>query len=74
MSDDCQLCDVEKECVYPYKPCACVGQRKFIAHNPEPTVSPLSQCCDAVATAEGGKLSQYYLCTMCGKPCDVKLS
>lgn len=26
---DCEYCPVEKDCHYPYKPCDCVGQRKF---------------------------------------------
>ena len=26
---DCERCPVERDCQYPYKPCACVLQRKF---------------------------------------------
>jgi hypothetical protein len=26
---DCQLCPVEKDCGYEYKPCDCTQQRKF---------------------------------------------
>jgi hypothetical protein len=29
LMSDCQLCPVEPECHYPYKPCDCVHQRKF---------------------------------------------
>lgn len=26
---DCNYCEVEKDCHYPFKPCDCVHQRKF---------------------------------------------
>ena len=26
---DCQVCPVNNDCYYPYKPCDCVNQRKF---------------------------------------------
>ncbi len=36
MNSHCSVCDVEKDCAYPYKPCDCCNYRKFKPKEPEP--------------------------------------
>ena len=40
---DCKYCDVENLCGYEYKPCDCVGYRKFkpLAKSEAPTLDPI---------------------------------
>ena len=35
MNSNCNSCDVEKDCAYPYKPCDCCNYRKFVQKEPE---------------------------------------
>ncbi len=36
-NSNCNLCDIEKDCGYEYKPCDCCGYRKF---KPKPKDAP----------------------------------
>ena len=34
MNSNCNYCDVEAKCAYPYKPCDCCNYRKFVPKAP----------------------------------------
>lgn len=40
MNSHCDVCDVEKQCAYEYKPCDCCNYRKF---KPKPKPEPVQE-------------------------------
>ena len=43
MNSHCSVCDVEKQCAYPYKPCDCCNYRKFVKKKEEAQIIQFPQ-------------------------------